>query len=608
MANSTAIHIPAWITAVLAGLMILVAFLPLRHADYVQDDHLVVEQNAIVARGDPAEIFSTSYWAGADGDDRSLYRPVAILSYALERGTNAAPDPLLSHRINLGLHLLATLGLFVLVRRLGFGDVAATATTLLFAVHPVHVEALANIVGRAEILATLFSIAALWLLTYTGPWGDRPSPAGWRPRAAAWGAAAATFLALGAKEVALALPLLMVLLEWRLRPGRPAWTARRWIDRSAALAPSALAALLYLGLRVRAIEMLVSLQPAHPMDNLLVQLDGPARFGTALALVPRYARLLFFPIRLSADYSGPAVTAESSPLAFLPLAGALLLGLVLALMLRPLFSPEIRSSALPSPRELAGFSAALLLLPYFVIGNLLFSIGTVMAERLLYLPSAGWCMLLGLALGRLAGLTGPLGQRPRQVFAILGIVVAAFGVRSWSRSIDWRNDETVFSAAIRAQPRAARSHFIVASLAGDRGETEAALLGLERTLELYPEYVAARFEKGVLLGSGGRLEESITAFQEVVRLRPDYPEGQLNLGLALRRVGRLGEAERALRVALVFNPELAKAWAELGNLYLDSGRPAAAARAYREAIALGRDDLLPRLRAAERAVLDARGP
>jgi len=587
--------------------MTIVGLLPLRHSDYVQDDHIAVEQNVIVARGDLIEIFSSSYWAGADGDDRSLYRPVAVLSFALERQFGQRPDPFRSQVVNIAFHLLATMALLGLVRRLGFGDLAATSTTLLFAVHPVHVEAVAGIVGRAEILAAGLSFLALWLLSHAGPWGDDPAPRGWRPRAAAWGAAAATFLALGAKEVALATPLLMVLLEWRLRPVTPGPRRTVWIDRIAALAPTVLAGAIYLGLRIRALEMLVSLQPAHPMDNLLVQLDGPARIGTALAIVPRYARLLFFPIRLSADYSGPAISAEATPFSALPMLGALMLGLVLALALRPMLSRAGSASAGRSPGELAGFSAAMLLLPYLVIGNLFFSIGTVMAERLLYLPSAGWCMLLGLALGHVADVAGPPGDtrlRFRQALAVLGIVVAAFGVRTWARSIDWRNDETLFTAAIRAEPRSARSHFIVGSLHGKRGEIPQALDLLDRTVELYPDYVAARFERGVLLGIRGRLTESIDEFREVVRLRPDYPEGQLNLGLALRRSGRSLAAERALRVGLVWKPEMAKGWAELGNLYLDGGRPLAAARAYRRAIALGRSDLHPRLQAAEKAKLD----
>jgi Tfp pilus assembly protein PilF len=106
----------------------------------------------------------------------------------------------------------------------------------------------------------------------------------------------------------------------------------------------------------------------------------------------------------------------------------------------------------------------------------------------------------------------------------------------------------------------------------------------------------------------GRLNRRLPAerdFREAIRLRPEYADAHLNLALTRRLAGDLEGAERSLRRALLWDPELRNAWAELGNLYLQMGRNDGAAEAYRRGIALGRRDLLVRLREAERRAASA---
>ena len=144
---------PLWLAAPLVCLLVLVTHLPLRFADYVQDDHLAVEDNVIVERGNLAEIYSSSYWEGASGDDLTLYRPTAILSYAVERRLTGKPDPLVAHIVNVVLHIGTTVLLILLARRLGASDLGATACGLFFSAHPVHVEAVANRIFADPTLA-----------------------------------------------------------------------------------------------------------------------------------------------------------------------------------------------------------------------------------------------------------------------------------------------------------------------------------------------------------------------------------------------------------------------------------------------------------------------
>ena len=176
----------------------VLALAPLRHSEYIQDDHLAIEQNPIVARGDLGEILSTDYWAGAQGSDQGLYRPTTIASYAWEVALCGGADPYVSHVVNLGLHVAVSWVLLMLALRLGVGLFGATVAGLLFALHPQHVEPVANVVGRAELLAALGGLGALLLWTRTARWNSDPPPSAAGARAAAWGAAAALLVGMGA--------------------------------------------------------------------------------------------------------------------------------------------------------------------------------------------------------------------------------------------------------------------------------------------------------------------------------------------------------------------------------------------------------------------------
>jgi tetratricopeptide (TPR) repeat protein len=583
-------------------LLVVVAYAPVRHGGFVFDDHALIETNTIVERGSPTEIFSTGYRAGARSADQQLYRPLVIWSFALERQFVGASVGF-SHGVNVALHLLVSLTLFVLIRRLGLNDLVAATATLLFGLHPVHVEAVANLVGRAELLAALFSLLALWCWTHTGPLtlgGPAESPAGGRRRVALYGAALCLFLALCSKEVAFATPGLMVALELWMRRDVG---SRGWV-RAAVLAPCVLALVLYFVLRVAALETLVPLQQVQPAENLLVSLGGVERLATSIGLVARYAALLVYPIGLSADYSGPVIDIETQLISVRPMIGSLLLLLVVGYALRPLRGRARQASR----RENAGrvsYAALLLLLPYAVVGNLFFNVGAVLAERLIYLPSVGFCVLASLALVRLPGDAKSVDARKRTrpnlvAVGILVVLVAAYGSRTWSRCLDWRNDETLFRAAVVEQPRSPRAHYFLGKIHADRDEVIEATTHLDEASRLDPSFASPRFEKGVLLGRLRRFDEAETSFREAIGLIPEFARGHYSLALTLRPTGRVEEAARELRRAVLWDPALSSAWAEWGHLELERKRGNAARFAYRRAIALGRRDLVPRLEEAER--------
>lgn len=567
----------------------IAAFLPSLRFGYVQDDAFAIERNAVLERGDVREILRSDYWAGTPGrPDPALYRPVTIGSFALERRIVGRLSPALSHVVNLALHAATALLLLLFARRLGCGETGALAAALLFAVHPIHTSAVVNLVGRAEILATLFSIATLLALSHAGSW--RPPGIEHGPRLrrlAAWGAAALAFLAFGSKETAIALPALVLFLEWAFRPpersGRP-------VERAGATAPFALAVVVYLVLRTAAIGAFPGSQLPLEPDNPLVTFAPASRWATALAMVWHYAKLLLWPFRLSGDYSGSAIPVETSLLALRPLAGiAILAALVAAISAGVLRRQDARA-------RISGMAAATILAPYLIVGNLVVLSGAGFAERLLYFPSAGFCLLVGAAAGPV------LEARGKRVVAAFAAAVAIAGIAgSIAATADWRSDEALMRGAIRNAPGTVRAPLVLGRMAADAGRPDEALRLLDEALRAWPEHGPAWLDKGILLARRSDLPAAESALRKAASISPDQPEIRAVLGAVLAREGKDGDAERELKRALALDRGRLDAAEELGDLCVRQGRFAEAAHFYRGCVVMGRTSVQAKLERAERA-------
>jgi tetratricopeptide (TPR) repeat protein len=530
---------PLAAAAVLAA-AVFASHLPLLVAGYVQDDHVAVEDNAIVASGDASAILATSYWEGARGGDRSLYRPVTVASFALERAAMGGAHPAVSHAINLVLHAAVCWLVFSIAVRSGVDPVAALLAALLFAVTPSKSEAVANVVGRSELMAALFTLGSVRFALEAGV------------RSAAWGAAACLLLACASKETGLvALPLVALV----------AADGRSWRDATGLVTPSLLAATVFVVLRTRALLAFFPSQIVPAVDNPLVLQHGVPYAATALALVARYAHIVLIPFGLANDYSGASISIEGSLLAARPAFG-------IAILLALLWTA--------TRGRVAALFVAITLLPYLLVSNLLVPVGAIFAERFLYLPVAGLSLLAALAIDRLG--------RPARLAATATVGVLA--VSMFARSLDWKDDATIFAATARHNPR-----------------SEKASLWLGRfddAIAHWPDSAAAWHDKGVALAKTGDLRGAEQALRRAVRLEPTRSASQLNLGLVLHRSGKLDAAERELRKAVLLDPENPRGFAELGHVRYEAGRFAGAADAYRRAVALGRTDLLPRLKELER--------
>jgi tetratricopeptide (TPR) repeat protein len=575
--------------AALVAAAAIVVFLPTLDAEPVIDDVPIVRENPVLARGNPVEILTTGWWSAVGNSEARLYRPVTMLSLWLDRDASGRVPPRRAHATNLALHAAGSVLLGLLLLRFGASPFASWSAAGLFAVHPVHVQPVSELVGRAELLALAFSLVAVLAWTATAAWSSgRP----WAPassprtaRAASWGSALAIFGALGSKEVAAGTLLLLPALDLLFRRPRREDVGLWLRDRAAASAPVVLALVVFVVLRTEALEAFPGLSRVSHYFNPLVTYPQPDRTWTALAVLGRYLALLVAPVRLGAEYAGPAIPRETSLFAPLSLLGLAALAGLLALVVRGAARPR------------AAFASLLFVFPYLVVGNLVFAIGVAMALRVLHLPAAGAAALAGLGLSAWAA-RGP-GAR-RAATALLAVALALFGIRSWRASLDWRTETSLWAATERAVPANPTPHFLLGRAAARAGSLDEAERRFDEVLRLWPDNSAALHEKGVVRARKGDLEGARVLFQDAVRLNPWDGQAQADLGIALHRTGRIEEAERRLLHAMRTFPGIEKPVSELAEIRFVQRRYAEAAALYDRAVRLGRRDLEPRRAEARR--------
>ncbi|MBK6403818.1 MAG: tetratricopeptide repeat protein [Holophagales bacterium] len=282
-------------------------------------------------------------------------------------------------------------------------------------------------------------------------------------------------------------------------------------------------------MRLFAMGGLVSKKEAFfELDNPLAPLPHLIRAANGLWILLRYVAKTFVPLGLSGDHSAHALDLVASLSD--PRAGA---GLAFVLGLAALGLATLRRQPLVS------LGIAFFLGTILPTSNVFFPIGTIFADRLAYLPSAG---LLAAAAG-LATAFPAFSDGFRA--AVLGVALATYAGATVARNEVFQNDERLFEEMVEKVPRSARAHYNVAYLAWGRGETVSARASLEKAAALFPRYYDAFALLGRVARKEGRWDDARTAYQRTLAIKPDYEIGWQGLAKAEEESGRLEEAERA---------------------------------------------------------------
>jgi protein O-mannosyl-transferase len=516
--------------------------------EFVLDDTRLIRDNLrIRTLANVPHLFASSYWDLSG--PQALYRPLVLVSYAFNYAIHGL-SPSGYTVVNIALHAAVSLLLFALVRAIGGSLFAAGVAGIAFAVHPVHAEAVAGISGRPELLAAFFYLLAMHL--------RRRAAGSGRPGAVYRAGALVCFAcALLSKESAMTLLLILPVMD-ALCPVEGAGTLRPRSRLVRDYLPFLGVAVGYLLVRRAVLGGITIAEGAiAPLDNPLVPITTTAfgeRMGatavqaimTAFAVIAEYARLLAWPARLSPDYAYNQIPLVTSALDFRFLVGV------------ALFTAGIGGVVMMWRRSpLAAFGLAFLAVTFSIVSNFVITIGTICAERLMYLPSAG--ALVAAAAGA-ERLTANRPVRRRIVAVMVAVLILLAAARTWTRNRDWHSEGTLWSAAVTAAPGSARVQSEYARTLMARGENaaeagrpgEAELLyaqaqsHFEAALKIYPSYSPAIEGLAMIHSLHDRFDQAIVLYERALRAWPGNFAALTNWGSALWERARRTGAKAAV--------------------------------------------------------------
>lgn len=415
---------------------------------FAYDDNWIIQRNPRVHDlGDLAGIWLTPYWPNF-GSELGLYRPLTIFLFAIQwaLGGGAAWA---FHLVNVLLHAAVCVLVFRLIERL-FSEDAAFGGAMIFAVHPLHTEAVANVVGQSELLAALGVLAAclIYVRRPDGPAID------WRRRIALFVIYGVSLLA---KESAVVLPGLLVLLDCAQRRVQLNRESMKAYFNAVAFVFAMFCIILgaYLTLRLTVLGNITGTDAAPGLPYLREQY----RVLNAFRAWPEFVRLLFFPLDLVIDYA-PGITFPVESVTPMVGLGMLLAGITFILMFTTPWRPR------------AGLVTGWFFLTILPVSNFLFPIGVLIAERTLYLPSIAVAFLAGFAWE--AAMKSTVRETRRLAVAAALAITMLLGVRTIIRNPDWDSLAAVWKALLRDHPEAYRAQWVNGSTMWSNGRIDLA--------------------------------------------------------------------------------------------------------------------------------------
>ena len=580
---------PGYAAALLAGLLVLVttaAYWPATSHDFVNyDDPLYVTSNVHVQTGLTGHNVQWAFCHPVVGN----WHPVTMLSHMLDCQIYGL-KPWGHHLTNVLLHAVNTALVFLLLFRLTGALWRSCMVAALFGFHPLHVESVAWVAERKDVLSTFFGLLSLLCYAYYAQGkGASSSPA---LRSSGEGGSSSNpqstihnpqyllsllFFTLGlmSKPMLVTLPFVMMLLDY--------WPLRRFIASGAATDSTiqrfnistltektpffALAAAMCV------VTYLVQ-QKTGMMDSLETVPLGN-RVGNALISYCRYLGKLFWPTNLAVFYPYPE---HNWAMGWVLLAGVMIAGI----------SAYVFFQRTRRPCLLIGW--------LWFCGTLVPVIGLVqvggqaMADRYTYIPSLGIFILLVWGADELAN------RWKYRAMALGGAgcmaIILCAGL-TWRQLGYWQNNETLYRHAltitndnylahhnlgialfkegkigdaisqyrdaIRLEPANFEPHYDLGSALAVKGQTDEAIFEFQKAIQLNPNYAAAHANLGTALAGKGQIENAINEFREAVRLEPDNAEFQYALGTALGMSGQIDEAIKHFQEALRLQPDFAAA-------------------------------------------------
>lgn len=558
----------------LIGLLLIVAtlgvFWQVRSHDFLNyDDDVYVSENSQVQEGFTRK---SVIWAFTSGY-ASNWHPLTWLSHMLDCqlfGLNPGGH----HLTNLMLHLANTLLLFLLLNRMTSSLYRSALVAALFALHPLHVESVAWVAERKDVLSTLFWMLTMWTyLLYVE-----------HPRLGRYLLTLVVFtLGLMAKPMLVTLPCVLLLLDYwpldRLALRQPEDSINSGAQKGLSSSPQRS---FLLRLFWEKVPFFVLAAVSSAVTFLVQQSSGAVksvesfplsiRIANGLVSYVSYIYKMIWPQHLAVFYPHQG---SSLPMWLAGAAGLLLLGISVAVMRAGRRHPYLAVGWL------------------WYLGTLVPVIGLVqvglqeMADRYTYVPLIGLFIMIAWGIPELTR-----GWRYGRVVLRMaaGSLLAVLMVCTWMQLRHWRNNETLFKHALNTTANNFLAHDSLGNTLAQQGKIGEAIDHYSAALRIKPDYMNSHTNLGIALLQRGDVEQAITHFSAVLRYQSDSPEAHNNLGLAVARQGYVDRAIDHYFTAIRLKPDYPQAHNNLGNALASQGKFDQAISHYSEALRIKPED------------------
>jgi len=515
--------------------------------NYALDDELVITNNEYVQKGFEGipEILTTDAYENYAKQLNSKntlsggrYRPLSLVTFAIEQqifGQSASDaqaattkqkpaDTHLAHTqhvVNVLLYIIAVILLLYFLRTIVFSNqpIIAFLATLIFAIHPIHTEVVANIKSRDEILSLLFICT-----TFIYAWKYKET----NKLKHLIIALCSFFLALLSKEYGLMLIILIPLMFYLFKQNTATTSIKATI-------PYLAIAVLYLFIRFSIVPLNAAGDNTELMNNPYLLATGSQKLATIIATQFNYIKLLFWPSPLSSDYSYNQIpyVSFSNPMVWLSI---IVYGALIILLFRFLKN-----------RHVVAFAIAFYLLNWVLISNLFFNIGATMGERLIFHASVGFAIAIAWLLYLVYEKIN-IASRKQIGIATLIIMVVLCGFKTISRNADWKDNISLYTKDIQTAPNST-------ALNANMGTNYAMLSDMPENASNKDAYI----------------RQAITYWTKAISIYPGHVSSYVNRASAYMRLGQFDSAKRDLDSAKKYNPAFPTLHSIYITCYLKSG-------------------------------------